>query len=137
VAENLGPQRRPCERASTVLRFPALGLRFRKVDVRLPGKGGSNPHGARPVHLITTMIKWTRTSRLSIKNSLSSVSTFERTFSESGSCGFWRHPQRLVSEGFGFGFWVWVLGFGIPRGGLRGFRRDVQRFRGGLVFKAH
>ena len=30
----------------------------RKVDVRLPGKGNSNPHGARPVHLIITMIKW-------------------------------------------------------------------------------
>jgi len=28
-------------------------------------------HGARPVHLIITMIKWFRTSRLSIKNSLS------------------------------------------------------------------
>jgi len=27
--------------------------------------------GARPVHLIITMIKWIRTSRLSIKNSLS------------------------------------------------------------------
>ena len=43
---------------------------FRKVDVRLPGKGNSNSHGARPVHLIITMIKWIRTSRLSIKNSL-------------------------------------------------------------------
>ena len=43
---------------------------FRKVDVRLPGKGNSNSHGARPVHLIMTMIKWTRTSRLSIKKSL-------------------------------------------------------------------
>ena len=43
----------------------------RKVDVKLPGKGNSNSHGARPVHLIITMIKWTRTSRLSIKNSLS------------------------------------------------------------------
>ena len=30
-------------------------------------------HGARPVHLIITMIKWIRTSRLSIKNSLSSA----------------------------------------------------------------
>ena len=30
-----------------------------------------NSHGARPVHLIITMIKWSRTSRLSIKNSLS------------------------------------------------------------------
>ena len=45
-------------------------LRFRKVDVRLPGKGDSNCHGARPVHLINTMIKWIWTSRLSIKNSL-------------------------------------------------------------------
>jgi len=45
--------------------------RARKVDVRLPGKGNSNSHGARPVHLIITMIKWIRTSRLSIKNSLS------------------------------------------------------------------
>ena len=43
----------------------------RKVDVRLPGKGSSNSHGARPVHLIITMIKRIRTSRLSIKNSLS------------------------------------------------------------------
>ena len=29
-----------------------------KVDVRLPGKGNENSHGARPVHLIITMIKW-------------------------------------------------------------------------------
>jgi len=28
-------------------------------------------HGARPVHLIITMMQWIRTSRLSIKNSLS------------------------------------------------------------------
>ena len=42
----------------------------RKVDVRLHGKGNSNSHGARPVDLIITMIKWIRTSRLSIKNSL-------------------------------------------------------------------
>jgi len=45
----------------------------RKVDVRLPGKGNSNSHGARPVHLTITIIKWIRTSRLSIKNSLSEV----------------------------------------------------------------
>ena len=42
----------------------------RMVDVRLPGKGNLNSHGARPVHLIITMIKWIRTSRLSIKKSL-------------------------------------------------------------------
>jgi len=33
------------------------------------GRENSNSHGARPVHLIITMIKWIRTSRLSIKNS--------------------------------------------------------------------
>ena len=44
---------------------------FRKVDVRLPGKVNSNSHGARPIHLITTIITWIRTSRLSKKNSLS------------------------------------------------------------------
>jgi len=43
----------------------------RKVDVRLPGKGNSNSHGARPVYQIISMIKWIRTSRLSIKNSFS------------------------------------------------------------------
>jgi len=46
-------------------------VRLRKVDVRLPGKGNSHSHGARLVHLIITMIKWIRTSRLTIKNSLS------------------------------------------------------------------
>ena len=43
----------------------------RKVNLRLPGKGNSNSHGARPVHQIISMIKWIRTSSLSIKNSLS------------------------------------------------------------------
>ena len=43
----------------------------RKAAVRLPGKGNSNSHGARPVHLIITRIKWIRTSGSSIKNSLS------------------------------------------------------------------
>ena len=45
--------------------------RTRKIDVRLPEKVNSNSHGARPVHLIITMIKWIRASRLSIQNSLS------------------------------------------------------------------
>ena len=48
-----------------------VGRVTRKVDVRLPGNGNSNSHGARPVHLIIMMIKWIRTSRLSTKNSLS------------------------------------------------------------------
>ena len=41
-----------------------------EVDIRLPGKGNSNSHGARPVHLIITTIQWIRTSRLSRQNSL-------------------------------------------------------------------
>ena len=40
----------------------------RKVDIRLPGTGNSNSHGARTVH---QKHRWIRTSRLSIKNSLS------------------------------------------------------------------
>ena len=43
----------------------------RKVDARLPGKGNSNSHGAKPAHLIITMMKWIRTSRLSTTLSLS------------------------------------------------------------------
>ena len=31
----------------------------RKEDLRLPGKGNSNCHGARP-HLIIAMLKWLR-----------------------------------------------------------------------------
>ena len=40
-------------------------------NTKLPGKGDLNSHGARPVHQIISLIKWTRTSRLSIKKSLS------------------------------------------------------------------
>ena len=36
----------------------------------LPGKGNSNSHCARTVHLIITTVQWNSTSRLSIKNSL-------------------------------------------------------------------
>ena len=43
------------------------------VDVRLPGKEDSNSHGARLVHLVTTMMKWFWNSRLSINNSLDAV----------------------------------------------------------------
>ena len=48
-------------------------LEIRKVYVRRPGKGNSNSHGARPVHLIIILMKWIRTSRLSKKNSLSTL----------------------------------------------------------------
>ena len=50
--------------------YLGIGAQARKVDMRLPVKGNSNSHGARPVHLISTMLKWIRTSRLSIKNPL-------------------------------------------------------------------
>ena len=43
----------------------------RKVDVKIPGKGNSTSHGARPVHLIITMIEWIRTSRLPANDSCS------------------------------------------------------------------
>ena len=46
-----------------------LDILPRQVDARQPGKGKANSYGARPVHLIVTMMKWTRTSRMSIKNS--------------------------------------------------------------------
>ena len=45
-------------------------LSMRKVDIRLPGKGDSNSHGARPVHQIISMTKWIRTCRLSLHNFL-------------------------------------------------------------------
>ena len=40
-------------------------------DIRLPVRRNSNSHGARPVHQIISMMRWIRTSMLSIKNSLS------------------------------------------------------------------
>jgi len=57
--------------AGAKLNTHAFASASRKVDIRLPGKRNSNSHGARPVYLIIKMIKWFRTSRLSIKNSLS------------------------------------------------------------------
>jgi len=57
----------------------------------LPGKGNSNSHGSRPVHLIITMIKWIRTSRLSIKNSLSET-PLQRS-------GLYRYNSPLVVAG--------------------------------------
>ena len=63
-----------CERARAgagrfrVWRPGFRGLGF--IEGSGEGKGNSNCHGARPVHLIITMIKWIRPSRLSLKNSL-------------------------------------------------------------------
>jgi len=57
-------------------RIGGFGVRSSKekdlvLDQVVPGKGNSNTHGKRPVHLIITIEKWLRTSRLSIKDSLS------------------------------------------------------------------
>ena len=76
----------------------------RKVDVRLPGRGDLNSHGARPVHLIITMIQWTRTSRLSKKKSLSKALSSEdsRTFEKSeigpGDRKVWPGASNLISK---------------------------------------
>ena len=67
----------------------------------------------RPVHQIITMIKWIRTSRLSIKNSL------------------WHLRQRRVHDvdrALGI-----CLGLRLR---VQLLRRNVNRFRGGLVFEA-
>ena len=103
----------------------------RKVDVRLPGKGNSKSHGARPAHLIITMIKWIRTSRLSIKISLSGIPATRRGSVRSAAriLRFERVPPpppearsrasgRYLVEGLGFGveglgFRVQGLGFGV------------------------
>ena len=42
-----------------------------EVDARLPRKGNSNSRGVSPVRETTSVITWSRTSRLPIKNSLS------------------------------------------------------------------
>jgi len=53
-------------------------------------------HGARPVHLIITMIKWIRTSRLSIKKSLSltRASVARRVDGDVGGEAEGRRPDR-------------------------------------------
>ena len=53
-------------------------LTFGVTPVRLPGIGNSKSHGARPVHLVIRMMKWIRTSSLSIKKSFSRVAKADR-----------------------------------------------------------
>jgi len=68
--------------AITCFRYKATGQRYKAIwkyirlsgkDIRLPEKGNSNFHGARPVHQIISTIKWIQTRRLSTKNSLSAI----------------------------------------------------------------
>ena len=73
----------------------------RQVIIRLPVKGDSKSHGARPVHQIVSMMKWIRNSELSIRNPLSR----------------WRHvPHEVIKANIkkrtfrGF-VWQWGLLF--------------------------
>ena len=68
-----------------------------KVDVRLPGEGNSDSHGARPVHLIISTMKWIRTSRLSIK-----ISLLRRP---AWCCGNACAVAMRLFYAFGYGIW--------------------------------
>ena len=73
----------------------------RKVDARLPGNGNSHSHCARPVHLIITIINWIRTSRLSVKNSLSLLVLVQMqtdVFHDSGEPLSCRYSGRVSSK---------------------------------------
>ena len=104
----------------------------RKVDVRLPGKGNLNSHVARPVHLIITLIKWIRTRRLSIQNSLSLQPA--QSFGPYFRLMFRGGLAILVNESvLPFDFRGWAPGLGFDR--VSGFGVDpssrsenVQRF---------
>jgi len=61
-------------------------------------QGECEAHGARPVHLINTMRKWIRTSRLSIKNSLSEVRCERLTRLGSGA-HLLKQPDTIVPRG--------------------------------------
>ena len=55
-----------------------------------------NFHGARPVHLTITMIKWIRTSRLSINKSLSAGGGPQLPWREAGPPN--HHDSKVVSD---------------------------------------
>ena len=102
--EGVGVEERHVPHEPQLAQHP-FHLRVRKVDVRLPGKGNPKTHGARPVHPIITIIKWIRTSRLSIKNSLSTCAEARKSGlslplpSEHGTC------KTATAR-----FWPWLSG---------------------------
>ena len=115
------------EKSARLLKFAgetvSRGRPCFQVDVRLPGKGTPNPHGARPVHLIITMIKWVHTSGLSIKNSLALQGKTAKDVAAGTKCVLAKKPAQPEHEGIGEG--------GV--GGLQSLRigREVGRRTGG------
>ena len=124
---------------------------LRKVDIRLPGKGNTFSHGARPVHLTITMIKWIRTSRLSIKNSLSLHLLHPPPVSlGTGLLGYLAHtktpspmtlrsplPSKKKSGVSGAG--AWRHGLALRRGGHgdSASRREREFFIDSLLVRIH
>ena len=75
---------------------PGLPPEWKKVDVRLPGKGNQNSYGERPIHLIITMFRWIRTSRLSTRTFSLQGAVFRNS-----SLGFRIPPPSTFVESFG------------------------------------
>ena len=76
------------------LPLSSLNPLLRKAGIRLPGNGNSNSHGARPVHLIITTIKWIQSGRLSKQNSLSLKARANAGRCGVGSC--WKRPPNVA-----------------------------------------
>jgi len=93
---------------------PGIGPRWCKParQKRLQGLRRRNCHGARPAHLIITMIKWIRTSRLSISRRRSRARAPRPSRCASpvpGTCFGLRRVRGSAFREFG----VWGLGFGV------------------------
>ena len=100
----------------------AEGITFlgpRKVEIRLPGKGDSNSHGARPVHQKHRGI---RTSRLSIKQSLSHVGAWcagKEVKVFSGASMIAASGVLLDKCALNSGLWVQGSGYRVQDSGFR------------------
>ena len=68
-----------------------IHLEARKVGIRLPGKGNSNSHGARPVHQIISIMK-----TVGCRIGLSLWEGWGSTWAGSVGAGEWREDDRVV-----------------------------------------
>ena len=97
----------------------------RKVDVRLPGKESSNSHGARPVHLIITMIKWIQSGSLhgrdrTREQGINRAHVHVPTDFACESHLFCRYFCSLAAIWFrGVRFGIWCIRFGVWGLGVR------------------